>query len=180
MFESTYKKNRAKTGEAKRTLRSNWRKEQMKQLPLTIPVRRKTDVRTQFAALPFRVVNDQVQVLLITSRRTKRWIIPKGWPMEGVSPMKAAATEAFEEGGVEGKPYPNCIGLFSYQKDLGNKGDLPCVAMVYPVKVKRLLSDFPERNERRRKWFTLSKAAKKVDEPELRAILKSFDPKILG
>lgn len=154
--------------------------EQMKQLPLKVPMRRKTDVRTQFAALPFRVVNGNVQVLLITSRRTKRWIIPKGWPMAGVSPMQAAATEAYEEGGVEGKPYPVCVGLFSYQKDLGDKGDLPCVAMVYPVKVKRLLSDFPEKKERRRKWFDIAKAAKKVDEPELRAILKSFDPKTLG
>ncbi|MCF6445055.1 NUDIX hydrolase [Nereida sp. MMG025] len=151
----------------------------MKQLPLKVPVKHKTDVRTQFAALPFRVSHDKLQVLLITSRRTKRWIVPKGWPMEGVSPMDAAATEAFEEAGVEGKAYPQCVGLFSYQKDRGDLEDLPCVAMVYPIKVTRLLSDYPEKNERRRKWFSIKKAVTKVHEPELRAILKAFDPKNL-
>ncbi|MBT8416205.1 MAG: NUDIX domain-containing protein, partial [Silicimonas sp.] len=71
----------------------------IKQRPLRLADGGKRDVRTQFGALCWRVVNDKVQVLLITSRRRKRWILPKGWPMDEATPVEAAQTEAWEEAG---------------------------------------------------------------------------------
>ncbi len=149
------------------------------QQPISLGDAAKRDVRTQFAALPFRIVQDKVQVMLITSRGTKRWILPKGWPMDGMTPAQSAAEEAFEEAGVRGKPYDVCVGVYSYNKVMENGPDLPCLAMVFPLKVKRVLSTYPEKSERRRKWLPLKRAAEKISEPELRAILKGFDPRAL-
>ena len=70
----------------------------IKQLPISLRGAAKSDVRTQFAALCYRIKRGKVQVLLVTSRRTKRWIVPKGWPMEGRTPADSAAQEAWEEG----------------------------------------------------------------------------------
>lgn len=149
------------------------------QRPISLGDAAKRDVRTQFAALPYRIVQDKVQVMLITSRGTKRWIVPKGWPMDGMTPAQSAAEEAFEEAGVRGKPYDMCIGVYSYNKYMEGAPDLPCLAMVFPLKVKRVFSDYPEKSERRRKWLPLKRAAEKIAEPELRAILKGFDPRRL-
>lgn len=115
--------------------------------------------------------------MLITSRRSGRWIIPKGWPIEGLTPARSAAQEAWEEAGVTGKPYEKCIGLFSYQKILGEGLGLPCLVLVYPLKVKSLATEFPEVGQRRRKWFSTNEAASHVQEPELARILRDFDPK---
>ena len=139
----------------------------------------KRDVRTQFAALCYRVHNDETQILLVTSRQSGRWIIPKGWPMEGETPAQSAATEAYEEAGVEGKTYNVCLGLYSYTKIMDGTDDLPCAVSVFPVKVKKVLKSYPEAKERRRKWFSVKKAASRVREPELRKILKHFDPALL-
>ncbi|MFD3190652.1 NUDIX hydrolase [Sedimentitalea sp. HM32M-2] len=152
----------------------------IKQLPITIKASHKSDVRSQFAALCYRVQRDRPQILLVTSRRTGRWIVPKGWPMDGMTPAQSAAQEAWEEAGVVGKPIDRCLGLYSYYKVLNAVGGLPCVAMIYPVRVKSLVRDFPERYQRRRKWFSPKKAAARVTEPELARILRDFDPKILG
>lgn len=151
----------------------------IKQLPLALRVAKKADVRTQFAALCYRVHKDKPEVLLITSRGSHRWIIPKGWPMVGETPSAAAATEAWEEAGVKGRVYDQCLGLYSYQKETDEGLILPCVAMVYPIKVKSLAAIFPERKQRKRRWFSRKKAAAAVDEPELASILKSFDPRLL-
>ncbi|MEL6597306.1 MAG: NUDIX hydrolase [Pseudomonadota bacterium] len=151
----------------------------MTQKPISLGDAAKRDVRTQFAALPFRIVQDKVQVLLITSRGTKRWILPKGWPMDGMTPAQSAAEEAFEEAGVKGKAFDICLGVYSYNKVMAGTPDLPCLAMVFPLKVKRVLSEYPEKSERRRKWLPLKQAADKISEPELRAILKGFDPRLL-
>ncbi len=138
-----------------------------------------TDVRSQFGALCWRRNAGVFQVLLITSRDTGRWIIPKGWPMEGKSPEAAAAQEAFEEAGVCGEVLPQCIGFYSYDKGLDKPSDgpshVPCVVAVYPLQVSKLADDFPERHERRRKWFTPKKAAGKVSEPELQHILEAAE-----
>ena len=150
-----------------------------KQLPISLKTGRKTDVRSQFAALCFRIRNDKPEVLLITSRGSRRWIIPKGWPMHDKTPGESALQEAWEEAGVKGKAYERCLGIYSYNKYIDGKKGLPCVAMVYPIKVKSLEDRFPEKGQRRRKWFTPKKAAVKVTEPELKQILKTFDPKLL-
>ena len=151
----------------------------MKQAPLRMEAANKRDVRSQFAALCYRVRNKETQVLLVTSRQSKRWIIPKGWPMEGETPAQTAATEAFEEAGVEGKTYNICLGLYSYTKFMEDEDNLPCAVSVFPVKVKKVLKTYPEAKERRRKWFSVKKAAARVREPELRKILKHFDPALL-
>ena len=151
----------------------------IKQLPLSFSGAGKRDIRTQFAALCYQVKGDKVRVLLITSRGSKRWIVPKGWPNEGVTPAQSALAEAWEEAGVKGQAHDICLGLFSYEKELDGDDNLPCVAMVYPVKVKSVSDTFPEAGERRRKWVTRKQAARLVQEPELARILKDFDPKLL-
>ena len=150
-----------------------------KQLPILFKGARKTDVRSQFAALCYRMRKGEPEVLLITSRGSQRWIIPKGWPMAEKTPAEAALQEAWEEAGVKGKAYDRCLGLFSYTKELSPKESLPCIALVYPVHVTSLEKNFPEKGQRRRKWFSPKKAAGKVSEPELKKILKTFDPRLL-
>ncbi|MEL7098912.1 MAG: NUDIX hydrolase [Pseudomonadota bacterium] len=151
----------------------------IKQLPISIRAKEKSDVRTQFAALCWRVVDQKIQVLVITSRGSGRWIIPKGWPMDGQTPAEAAAQEAWEEAGVRGRADSRPLGLYSYTKVINGAPDLPCVAMVYGVRVKSLAKTWPEARERTRKWASRKKAARLVDEPELARILRDFDPRVL-
>lgn len=150
----------------------------IKQLPLSLGQGGKTDVRTQFAALCYRVKKKKVRVLLVTSRGSGRWILPKGWPMDGKTPAESAAQEAWEEAGVVGVPDWRPLGMYSYTKTLEDDGDdLPCVAMIYGVRVKTVVDKFPEAGQRRRKWVSRKKAAAMVDEPELARILRDFDPR---
>ncbi len=117
----------------------------------------------------------KVQVLLATSRDTGRWIIPKGWPIDGLTPAQTAAQEAWEEAGVKGTVSDALIGLFTYDKIEAVHDPLPCVVSVFGVRVATLADKFPERKQRRRKWFDACKAARKVAEPDLRAILRQLD-----
>ena len=144
-----------------------------------LDVSNKREVRTQFGALCYRVQDGRVEVLLITSRRSKRWIIPKGWPMDGQTPSGAAATEAFEEAGVEGKASDVCLGIYSYTKSLPKGDDLPIVVAVFPFRVKRMLKKFPEAGLRKRKWVSLKRAAAMISEPELALLIRSFDVETL-
>lgn len=125
----------------------------------------------QVAALCWRMHKGQPQVLLVTSRDTRRWVLPKGWPMPGRGPEAAAAIEAWEEAGVEGKVSPTAIGQYCYDKVLRNLDTLSCAVEVFPLRVQSLKANFPERKERRRKWFSASDAARLVAEAELRALL---------
>ncbi|MGI3163247.1 NUDIX hydrolase [Pseudooceanicola sp. 200-1SW] len=133
-------------------------------------------VQTQYCALCYRIVKDKPQILLITSRGTKRWILPKGWPMKSRTPGKAALREAYEEAGVIGRVSETSLGLFPYMKAVEGGADLACVGIVYPVHVRLLKAEYPEAGERKRKWFSRKKAARAVAEPELARILKTFDP----
>lgn len=151
----------------------------IKQLPLNFGKSPKTSIRTQFAALCYRLKGNKVQILLVTTRRTGRWIVPKGWPIDGLTPQKSAAQEAWEEAGVVGHAEGRPLGLFSYTKMLDEDEMLPCVAMIYAVKVKSLARDFPEQGQRKRKWFSRKQAANMVGEPELARILRDFDPRIV-
>ncbi len=149
-----------------------------KHVPISLREHHKSDVRTQFAALCYRISDDdKPEILLVTSRGTGRWIIPKGWPMDGKTPIESALQEAWEEAGVKGKVSGPCLGLYSYHKELNDESDLPCVAMVYPIKVKSLAKKYPEVGQRSRKWLSLKKAAARVDEPELAHILATFNPR---
>lgn len=148
----------------------------IKQLPLSVDKNSKSEVRTQFAALCYRIVNGKTEILVITSRRSGRWIIPKGWPVDGKTPAAAAAQEAWEEAGVEGKVGAAPLGLFSYRKTKEDTLDLPCVAVVYPLRVKKHYRQFPEAGQRKRRWVSRKKAAKMVLEPELARIIRDFAP----
>lgn len=150
-----------------------------KHKPQRLDVSHKHDVRTQFGALCYRVQDDRVQVLLISSRGTGRWIIPKGWPMDGETPAGAAATEAFEEAGVEGKISDTCLGIYSYTKTIPKGDNLPIVVAVFPFKVKRVLKEYPEAGQRKREWFSLKKAAAMISEPELVPLIRDFNVKHL-
>lgn len=133
-----------------------------------------SDPSGQFGALCWRKNRGKVQVLLITSRDTGRWIVPKGWPHPSRSPAGSAAAEAWEEAGVEGKVCETPVGLFSYDKVLKPGVVQPCIVTVFALRVAKLRSKFPEHAERRRKWFDASRAARKVIEPELRMLLAAI------
>tara|TARA_B110000093_G_scaffold145851_1_gene157874 strand:+ start:56 stop:535 length:480 start_codon:yes stop_codon:yes gene_type:complete len=146
------------------------------QLALSIEPKQKRDARSQFGALCYRITDGKVQILLITSRRTKRWIIPKGWPENDMTPGESAANEAMEEAGVAGKLKERPFGVYCYEKTVEDGDNFPCIVTVYALKVKMLLTDYPEKSERRRKWFSRKDASKHVFEPDLARLLKSFDP----
>lgn len=149
------------------------------QTPLRIGGAAKRETRTQFGALCFRRKKSTkagFEVLLVSSRDTGRWIIPKGWPVDGETPAAAAAMEAWEEAGVRGRVYEVCVGHYSYLKWIDEEMSLPCIVGVFPVEVLRLDDDYPEAAQRKRKWLSPKKAAQKISEPELRQILLGFDP----
>ncbi len=131
----------------------------------------------QLAALPWRRLPDgAVRILLITSRETRRWVIPKGWPMAGRTPAKAAAQEAYEEAGVSGDPAPRSIGGYVYDKRLKSGELQPVMVEVYPLEVFVEQMAFPEQGQREKLWTTVDDAADKVDEPELKALIRAFRP----
>lgn len=148
----------------------------MAEAPIDLTDVHKSDVRTQFGALCFRMVRGKPEVLLVTSRRTKRWIVPKGWPMDGKTPSESAEIEAWEEAGVRGKVYDRCLGVYSYRKSMEDDEDLSCVTMIYAMKVREFAANYPEVEERKRKWLRPKKAAALVDEPDLAHMIRNFDP----
>ena len=129
----------------------------------------------QVAALCLRGSGDDIRVLMITSRGTGRWIIPKGWPIDGISSYEAAQTEAWEEAGVKkGDVDPVPIGSYVYDKILDSGTPAPVEAQVYVIHVKKLDDDYPEVKERKRKWMRPDRAADLVAEPGLKAILRNL------
>lgn len=133
--------------------------------------------KDQIAALPLRWNGDDVEVLMITSRDTGRWVVPKGWTMKGVKPWAAAAIEAMEEAGAKGHIAREIFGTYGYDKILDDGSAQACSVRVYPMVVDRLKSDWKEKDERTRKWFPLSEAADLVDEPELADMLQRLSVK---
>jgi 8-oxo-dGTP pyrophosphatase MutT (NUDIX family) len=133
--------------------------------------------RAQFAALPWRrTASGEIEVLVITSRETHRWVIPKGWPIKGKTSAKSAAQEAFEEAGVTGKTDKSPIGSYAYDKRLKN-GRLQHVRVtVFALLVEAEAAAFPEVGQREKRWVSLSEAAHLVDEPELMVVLATFHP----
>lgn len=149
----------------------------IKQHPMRLRGAGKREVRSQFGAIPWRINDGKLEFLLVTSRGTGRWILPKGWPMHGATPAEAAATEAFEEAGVTGTPSNVAVGFYAYSKDYDGD-NLPIVVAMFPIRVTKILKDWPEKKERKRKWFSRKKAAALLREPELRQMVKSFDPRL--
>lgn len=115
-------------------------------------------------------------VVLVTSRGTGRWVIPKGWPMEGKTLSAAAATEAWEEAGVEGRMQEAELGRYRYDKEQEPGFSVPVEVRVFLMEAERLRSDFPESKQRKRRWFPPAEAARMVAEPGLREILLALPP----
>ncbi|OAN80508.1 NUDIX hydrolase [Sulfitobacter sp. EhC04] len=131
--------------------------------------------RLQVAALCFRDTPEGKRVLLITSRDTGRWIVPKGWPIDGLDGPGAALQEAWEEAGVsEADIESEPMGFYDYAKGLGEGLTVPVEAQVYLTRVRDLSEDYPEAGERKRAWFAPEDAANLVDEPDLQAILRAL------
>jgi 8-oxo-dGTP pyrophosphatase MutT (NUDIX family) len=142
-----------------------------------VPAEPDREPRAQSAALPWRrTAEGGIEVLLITSRETRRWVIPKGWPIKGLKSPHTAAREAFEEAGVEGEVGKK-IGVFHYDKRL-RSGRLQKVRVgVYPLKVDTEREAWPEVRQREKCWTTPRAAADLVQEPELSQLLLTFSPK---
>lgn len=128
----------------------------------------------QVAALPYRVTEAGLEILLITTRRTRRWIVPKGWPIEGLAPSASAAREALEEAGISGEIQRDAIGHFHYFKVLRNDIGVPCKVDVFPLKVTRQRKTWAEKDMRELRWFTLAEARAAVQEPQLRKLILKF------
>ena len=132
---------------------------------------------TQFSALPFRMgENGQAQIMLLTSRETRRWVIPKGWPIKGLAPNMTASREAYEEAGVEGYVSMRPLGSYVYDKRKPSGRLQPVQVEVYPLQVTVQHDDWPEQFERDKLWLSPQDAAARVDEPGLKTLLAAFRP----
>lgn len=128
----------------------------------------------QFAALCQRDTVRGPEVLLVTSSRG-RWILPKGWPIDGQSPAETAAQEAWEEAGVRARDVAEePLGRFETVKRRKNGEEVICDTAVYELEVEKLSSDFPEADRRERRWVPLDKAADEVDDEALSEMLRSL------
>ncbi|RJT40351.1 NUDIX domain-containing protein [Mesorhizobium waimense] len=128
----------------------------------------------QVAAIPFRVGADgEIEVMLVTSRTTRRFIVPKGWPMKGKSGRKAAMIEAQEEAGVLGKTLKDPAGTYSYWKRLEN-GFIRVDVIVYLLEVTEELASWQEAESRQRAWLAPEDAALLIDEPDLSTLLRDL------
>ncbi|MCO5062971.1 MAG: NUDIX hydrolase [Rhizobiaceae bacterium] len=145
----------------------------MKQKKATSLIKKGKDIR-QIAALPYRISDrGELKVLLITSRGTRRFVIPKGWQMDGLKDWEAAAQEAREEAGIKGEIHKQPIGEYQYWKRL-KSAFVPITVAVYPLKVTGSMPRWREAKQRRRGWVDWEHAKVLVDEPELVTLIDAF------
>ena len=135
---------------------------------------KKPATNKQYAALPWRYSGGSREVLLISSRDTGRWVIPKGWPIRGLSPAETAAREAYEEAGLGGMVSKKPIGEFEYGKRLDNGAVLATRVEVFALEQMVQHKDWPEKGQRRLQWFSVPEAAEAVEEPGLKVIISKL------
>ncbi|HEX4098669.1 MAG TPA: NUDIX hydrolase [Caulobacteraceae bacterium] len=128
----------------------------------------------QYAALPYRVEGGHLRVLLITSRETHRWVIPKGWPMNGLKPQDAAAVEAAEEAGLIGEIEARPLGSYRYLKRLKKDEAVAVQVIVFPFRVEAQVESWKEQDQRSLQWFGYRTAANRVSEPSLKRLIREF------
>jgi len=143
---------------------------------MTGPARTETSETRQVAALPWRQGESGVEVMMITSRETRRWVIPKGGRMVGKTDPQAAAQEAYEEAGVQGEILDTPIGHFRYGKRLKTGVVQACAVTVYPLEVLIQLGAWPEDLQRERRWMPQGEAAEAVHEDDLAQLIRDFRP----
>ena len=135
---------------------------------------KKIPEKKQYAALPWREFGGRREVLLISSRDTGRWVIPKGWPIRGLSPPETAAREAYEEAGLGGQISKKPIGKFAYPKRLDDGKVQTCMVDVFALEQMIQHPSWPEQGQRTLQWFSVPDAANAVQEPELKEIIRKF------
>lgn len=135
------------------------------------------------AALCWRPADGNgLEVLLITSLNSRRWILPKGWLIDGLTPAQSAAREALEEAGVTGNTAQQPLGTYHYLKERKDGGGVPCSVDVFGLEVTGQMEAWPEKGAREIAWLTLDDAAARVSEPGLRELLGTFrrQPRIVA
>jgi 8-oxo-dGTP pyrophosphatase MutT (NUDIX family) len=145
--------------------------EQMKK-----PSKKKLATRVQYGALTYRKTKASgIEILLMTSRETKRWIVPKGWPIKGMKPCDSAAQEAYEEAGVRGTVGRRPIGKYTYDKRLDQLSKVvPCEVMVYALRVRRQDGTWPEEGQRELRWCQPDEAIAIADDNGLGILIRKF------
>jgi len=128
----------------------------------------------QYAALPWRLTGDRLEILLITTLTTKRWMVPKGWPVNDCSPSECAAIEAFEEAGVVGTTSPKAVGSFDHVKQRKAGGAILCHVDVFALEVERQRRTWPEKAMRETCWCSVEEAVARVSEPGLKRLIAKF------
>lgn len=130
----------------------------------------------QAGAIPYTIVDGRAVFLLITSRRSGRWIFPKGAPIEGHQPWQVAAREAYEEAGIEGEIEPVSIGSYRTLKRT-----IPPAFIdvdMYALRMVRQLDDWPERGKRHRHWVILPEAKRLLSDPKLAVLAAELDRRL--
>jgi 8-oxo-dGTP pyrophosphatase MutT (NUDIX family) len=130
----------------------------------------------QSGVLPYKIIENRLWILLITSQTTRRWIIPKGYVEPQLSARESAELEAFEEAGIIGTVKFLSLGAYRYQKS-AEKGGRWCRVRVYPMKIAKMFDDYPERNTRSRELMPIGEALSRVANEELREIIETFASK---
>ncbi|WP_205925909.1 NUDIX hydrolase [Rhizobium sp. P38BS-XIX] len=133
----------------------------------------------QYGALCYRINRHEnvVEYLLISTRETGRWAIPKGWPMDNKQAHRVAEIEALQEAGVKGKVCKRPLGEFAYTKLMADGERRPCVVQTHALKVHHLVKDFKERGQRRYAWVSCEEAAARVAEPDLKKLFFQIEEK---
>ncbi|MBX5056715.1 NUDIX hydrolase [Rhizobium lentis] len=134
----------------------------------------------QFAAICYRKFGDNaVQVLLITSRESGRWIVPKGWAIAKLAPHQVAEREAWEEAGVKGKAKKRPFGFYTYIKTRADGERVPSIVQVHLLEAREIDENFPEQKQRSSQWLPPLEAAVFVREPELKSLLGKVERTVL-
>jgi 8-oxo-dGTP pyrophosphatase MutT (NUDIX family) len=127
----------------------------------------------QFGALPFRMRDNDVEILLITTRKKRRWSVPKGWPIKDSTPQQTAATEAYEEAGVRGAVGKKKVGRFSKRR-VKKKESVICDVQIFPLEVRHRQVNWPEKQQRSRIWVAPRKAIRLVRKGGLRRAIRNL------
>lgn len=131
---------------------------------------------TQYGVIPVRIAADGgVEVLLITSRETRRWVVPRGNLIAGKSPVQSAAQEAYEEAGIRGAVEAEPLGRYFYFKRRRNGDLLPAEVQLFEMRVVEICDDWPEKGERERRWFAPRDAAAAVAEADLAELIRRVE-----
>ncbi|XGV96122.1 MAG: NUDIX hydrolase [Leptolyngbya sp. BL-A-14] len=121
----------------------------------------------QSSAIPYRLNDGMVEVLLITSTKHQHWIVPKGWIAWGFSAADSAVKEAWEEAGVTGRVLTPAFAVYP-----DRKWGYPCQVEVFLLSVEVVRDEWPEANKRRRQWLSLPDAVKQAKGKPLKRLLQ--------